>query len=262
VWQDEFDGDELDPQRWSPRGRGRQPGRVGVLSPQASRLTGDGFLVLESSYQDGELLTAMIGTQDTFTAAHGWFEARIRFQRQPGHHGAFWLQAHPALSRGGAARGSEVDIIEYFGDRGTRQDLLQAVYPSGTTNTGTFTAEQGAQFFPLTEMVRTAHETPATDFHTYAVEWTPTGYRFYVDGRLTASTRAGRSDAPAYVVLSLVSSAWENPRLDESRLPDSMTVDYVRVFAPGDAARAAGAWSATIRRSTSLAPAMSPTPDR
>jgi hypothetical protein len=46
-----------------------------------------------------------------------------------------------------------------------------------------------------------------------------------------SSTRKGVSHQPAYLVLGLLTSHWEVEWLDRTKLPDSMTVDYVRIYA-------------------------------
>ena len=68
------------------------------------------------------------------------------------------------------------------------------------------------------------------DFHVYGLVWTAEAYVFLVDGRETFRTSEGVSHQPAYAVLSLFTADWEVGRLDRAALPDSMIVDYVRVY--------------------------------
>lgn len=218
VWNDEFEGEVLDASRWDYRYLGERHGTV--VSRDSVRLDGQGHLVLTTFMRDGLLHVGMVGTQRTFQARYGYFEARIRFQSLQGHHGAFWLQS-PAYGRyrdePGRA-GAEIDVIEYFGagreDGGGGMRVYWNPYPS---------PRSAGRTIPLWD----AHQR----FRVYALHWTEHGYRFYVDGELRFETAQGLSHACEYLVLSLLSSPWERGRLRPAALPDAMTVDYVRVYA-------------------------------
>lgn len=218
VWSDEFEGAELDARKWEYRQPGNREGTL--VAKQAVRLDGQGHLVLTTSESDGVLRVGMVGTQATYQARYGYFEARIRFQKLQGHHGAFWLQS-PAYGRhvdDPGRSGAEIDVIEYFGarrwDGGGAVHVYWNPYPTPKS--------AGRRVF-----IPDAHER----FRVYALQWTPAEYRFFVDGALVFSTREGLSHACQYVILSLLSSPWERARLPRAALPDSMFVDYVRVYA-------------------------------
>ena len=222
VWNDEFEGAALDPGKWEYRYLGPREGTV--VSRESVRLDGKGRLVLTTFMRDATLHVGMVGTQRTFQARYGYFEARMRFQKLQGHHGAFWLQS-PRYGKhldDPGRSGAEVDIIEFFGtgrrDSGTSINIHWNPYPNPTS--------AGSKVD-----VARAHE----DFHVYAVHWTEAGYRFFVDGKPVYATREGLSHTCQYLVLSLLSTPWERPRMPIFRLPDSMEVDYVRVYA--DASR-------------------------
>jgi beta-glucanase (GH16 family) len=225
LWSDEFAKPGLDGGKWSHRNPGSEPRRAGFNTPSAISVAGDGYLRLTSSVSNGRLETGMIGTQGKFERAFGYFEARIRFQREPGHHGAFWLQASP-----GDGSGSEIDVAEYFGARSNLRDFMQAVYPTGSTNIGVLDPSSSVRFFPDLGGILSPGAALHDSFHIFGVEWTSTGYRFFVDGKLTGSMSRGLAERKGYIVLSLISSDWENPELDVRRLPDAMVVDWVRVY--------------------------------
>lgn len=218
VWSDEFEARELDLQKWEYRQPGERQGTL--VSKQAVRLDGAGHLVLTTSTREGMLHVGMVGTQRTFQARYGYFEARIRFQKLQGHHGAFWLQSplHGKYVDDPARAGAEIDVIEYFGarrwDGGGAVNVYWNPYPRPKS--------AGRRLG-----VPDAHER----FHVYALHWTAGGYEFFLDGKPVYSTREGLSHACQYLILSLLSSPWERARLPLAALPDSMTVDYVRVYA-------------------------------
>ena len=77
------------------------------------------------------------------------------------------------------------------------------------------------------------------DFHVFAVEWEPKAIRWYVDGKqyhavTPASLPAGAKwvyDHPFYILLNLaVGGEWPGYPDATSKFPQTMTVDYVRVY--------------------------------
>ena len=79
----------------------------------------------------------------------------------------------------------------------------------------------------------------AGDFHTFAVEWKPDGLQFYADGRLyhsltPATLPAGKRwvfNQPFYILLNLaVGGAWPGYPDATTVFPQTMTIDYVRVY--------------------------------
>jgi beta-glucanase (GH16 family) len=223
VFSDEFDGAALDMAKWEHRQLGDREGTQ--VSKDSVALDGKGNLVLSTMLQNGLLHVGMIGTQRTFQARYGFFEARIRFQRLQGHHGAFWLQS-PLYGKhldDPGRSGAEIDVIEYFGsgrsDGGAAVNVYWNPYPK-----------------PKNARMQLAVARPHEEFHVYAVHWTAQGYEFLVDGKPVFSTKEGLSHACQYMILSLLSSPWERRRLPVAALPDAMRVDYVRVYAdPGRA---------------------------
>jgi hypothetical protein len=64
----------------------------------------------------------------------------------------------------------------------------------------------------------------------FTLQWTPRSYEFRVDGRPHWHTTEGVSGVEEYLILSLLTSDYELPRLDRSKLPSRMYVDWVRVW--------------------------------
>jgi beta-glucanase (GH16 family) len=81
------------------------------------------------------------------------------------------------------------------------------------------------------------------DYHVFALEWEPRAIRFYVDGALYETQTpdnvpAGQRwvfDHPFYLVLNVaVGGYWPGNPDGTTRFPESMLVDYVRVYRLGD----------------------------
>jgi len=215
VWRDEFDGPRLDATKWSHRGLGPRKGGVNVA--EAVTLDGQGHLVLTTSKVGEKYHTGMIGTQGKLERALGYFECRVKLQRQLGHWSAFWLQS-PKLGKvlGDTKRsGTEIDIFEYLSRRGeTIQHTLHwDGYGKAHKSSG-----------------KTPRVTGLTKgWHTVGLEWTKDEYVFYVDGKVTWRTRQAVSHTPQYIILSLEVGSWAG-KIADATLPDRVLFDYVRVY--------------------------------
>jgi beta-glucanase (GH16 family) len=111
VWHDEFNGDKLDESKWTYRPDGKRKG--GWWSRKAISLDGDGHLVI-TTFMDGDKPTdGCITTQGKFEHAFGYYVARAKFQKEPGHWSAFWITG-PGVSKvgNGGRDGTEIDIME------------------------------------------------------------------------------------------------------------------------------------------------------
>lgn len=228
AWHDEFDGTQLDPAKWSHYAPG--PRRDAVNVPEAVTLDGQGHLVITTSRVEvpdeksagkkrTEYHTGMITTRDTYQTRYGYFEARIQFQREIGHWSAFWIQTPTMANPVGdpATAGVEIDIIEY---------LRNGDYPTKAQHTihwDVRTPQQKRDFAaPIIPAI-------AEGFHAYACEWTPDVLIFYVDGRETWRTTKAVPRREEYMILSLEVGKWADD-IAKANLPDSMMVDWVRVY--------------------------------
>ena len=73
-------------------------------------------------------LNGHISTQSAFDFQYGVAAARIRFQRQRGQHGAFWMQPRGLLETGPTPWGAEIDVVEWYGAARGRERMLSAVH--------------------------------------------------------------------------------------------------------------------------------------
>ena len=69
------------------------------------------------------------------------------------------------------------------------------------------------------------------NYHVFSVEWTPTEYVFRINGHEVWRTDDGVSHHPEFLILSMLSSDFELPRLGH-RQDDVQTasVDWVKVW--------------------------------
>jgi beta-glucanase (GH16 family) len=140
--------------------------------------------------------SGMIDTRDKFEHPHGtWvFEAKI-CNSWP----AIWLlrrdRKEPGYER--VQITPEVDIVEIC------KGYLRHTVHYGYSNTVYKTHEKGSDIFKCDNL-----------FHTYAVVMSPKGYKFYVDGILTASLKSKHPDftsyAPCYLIINNAASKPNN----------------------------------------------------
>jgi beta-glucanase (GH16 family) len=222
IWSDEFDGATLNGSKWASRGLGQRRG--GVISDDCSFVDGKGHLIIETRREGNELQSGMIATHKSFLHKFGYFEARMKFPVYGAQNSGFWLQS-PANAAGGGdpvSAGVEVDIIEFYRGR-----------HGGSANNALHWGGYGENHH--NEHHRYVFDDAAT-WHTYGLLWTSSEYKFFTDGKETWSTTKAVSNVPQYMILSTVIGQ-RSKALENAPLPDRFQVDYVRVYAPNDAAQ-------------------------
>lgn len=214
VWQDEFNGNVLDESKWNRLGDWKR--RDGFWVKEDAYLSGKGTLVLRTR-KDGDRYTCgAVNTQGKFERAFGFYVARCKAPRQPGHWPAFWMMSGGVGKIGDAGRdGTEIDIMEMpWRDGKVTFNLHWDGYGKEHQSAGTNTVIPALM----------------EGFHEYALLWMPEEYVFYVDGKEVWRTRAGGvSQVPEYLKLTEEIGTWGGD-IRKAALPDTFEVDYVRVF--------------------------------
>ena len=188
VWEDQFNGDALDTKKWEVRGVG--PRALGFVSPEAVKVE-SGYLKLSAFKKDGRILLGAVGTQDHFMTKYGFFECRAQLQKSTGIWAAFWIQS-TEISKGEdpSIYGAEIDIMEFFKKLGTdivSHNVHWAYGPHQMTTHGMQSYRAGV----------------SEGFHTFALEWTPEKYVFFIDGYKYYEVATGVSHIAEYMILSM-----------------------------------------------------------
>jgi beta-glucanase (GH16 family) len=235
-FSDEFSGRSLNRRKWDYRALGvreRLSGRSTAESARQSVGVGNGTLRLSVRRMPGErgvFRNGHIGTQGKYAFRYGIAAARIKFPRGQGQHGSFWMQptaGHDVPGRP-ARSGAEIDVAEFFGAGYRGGGLAHFVWWLGK---GGEMIKHGDVRPQATAMLR-RRDAWWKNYHVFSVEWTPRRYVFRVDGRETWRTNRGVSRVQEFLILSLLTSEWELPKLNLSSLPTTMNVDWVRVWKP------------------------------
>jgi beta-glucanase (GH16 family) len=214
VWEDQFDGTALDSSKWEVRGTG--PRALGFVSPDAVKVE-NGYLKLSALKKDGRILIGAVGTQGRYMTRYGYFECRVQLQKSPGIWAAFWIQS-PDIAKGEdpASYGAEIDIMEFFKKLGpdiVSHNVHWAYGPHQKTTHGMQSYRKGV----------------SDGFHTFAVEWTPAKYAFFVDGYKYYEVTTGISQIEEYLILSMEIPS-DPKEISNAVFPDVFTVDYVKVY--------------------------------
>jgi beta-glucanase (GH16 family) len=239
VWSDEFNGpngSQLDSSKWTAvedgSGFGNNELEYYTARPTNVRVQ-DGNLILtalKESYsgKQGEhaYTSGRIESRGKFSFKYGRIEARAKLPHGQGIWPAFWMLGSDFATAGWPNCG-EVDIMENVGQEPDKihGSLHGPGYSGATPLSGIYSLPNNARF--------------SDDYHVFGIEWQPKEIRFYVDGRLFETQKA--SDLPAgkrwvfdhpfYVVLNVaVGGYWPGAPDATTRFPQSMLVDYVRVY--------------------------------
>jgi beta-glucanase (GH16 family) len=231
---DEFSGSALNTSLWSYR-EGRAASRTRSKNDRRAVSVGGGTVQLhvlkDPAAPGSRYLNGQISTEGHYALTYGVASARVRFQVGRGQHGSFWMQSPTYGSHPGRAdlSGAEIDVAEFFGQGYPQGGLASFNYyvdrHRKNVKTGGVWARAGS-LIP-------ARDTWWNSYHVFSVKWTPSSYTFYVDGRLLFTTNRGVSKVNEYLVLSLLTSDWELPKLDRRRLPSTMSVDWVKAWQTG-----------------------------
>ena len=235
VWNDEFDDPTLtmpDESKWWYETA--EPGWVnnelqtyvaGKIGDIVTADVSDGTLKIRAIKSGSRVYSARVNTKENWT--YGYFEARLKLPEGKGTWPAFWMM--PSVWSGWP-EGGEIDIMEHVGCVPTEV--------SSSIHCKAYYHAVGTQKTAARKIAGVMDE-----FHIYALEWTPEYIKSFVDGEQLFYYNPddypqGRNaetwpfNKPFELKLNL---AWGGDwggmyGVDESCLPATYEIDYVRVF--------------------------------
>lgn len=237
VWNDEFDGATINPEKWSHEVNA-QGGGNNELQYYTSRSENsyieNGSLVIQALKEhytgpEGtrEYTSARLRTYRKGDWKYGRFDIKAKLPYSKGIWPAIWMM--PSESKyGGWAASGEIDIMELIGhepDKVYGTLHYGGGWPNNVSSGKFYTLPQG---------------TFADDFHLFTIEWDTTQFRWYVDGIFYQSqsqwhTSSAPYPAPFdqyfYLILNVaVGGNWPGNPDNTTIFPQKMIIDYVRVF--------------------------------
>lgn len=187
----------------------------------------------EPSETTGGYTSGRLKTQGRFSVRYGKIEARVKLPYGPGIWPAFWILGENILAAGWPNCG-EIDIMENIG---TEPSIVH-----GTVHGPGYSGGKG-----VTAQAAVRGKGKLSDrFHVFAVAWSSESIIFYLDRKLyarvtRASIPAGTPwafDQPFFLLLNLaVGGDWPGKPDSATRFPQTMLVDWVRVWKPVEPGR-------------------------
>jgi beta-glucanase (GH16 family) len=230
VFEDEFNGTELNTDVWEYRGSGP---RRGGFNGESQVKVENGNMILSGEYlTDGEYgegwYTGMVKLRERY--CKGYFEIRCIVNNDSGFWSAFWIQADSpytaSVSKGGVG-GAEIDIFESmsYDNAVGKNSVCQTIHCAGVDGVQEgFQSERLGYFYGSN-----IYE----EYNTYGLEWTEDEYIFYINGVETRRSSFGNgvSQVPEDVIVSLeIPEGDKLSGIDKETYQTDFIVDYVRIY--------------------------------
>lgn len=177
----------------------------------------------QEAFENSQYTSARLLTKDLFEQQYGRFEARIRLPYGQGIWPAFWMLGADIDENPWPGAG-EIDIMEYRGQNPTV--LIGSVHGPGYSGGQAISKEYVLE-----------NDRFDTGFHVFGIEWGPEYINYYVDdvlyNQITPEDVTGTwvFNKPFYILMNLaVGGTFVGSPNAETQFPQSMIVDYVRVY--------------------------------
>jgi hypothetical protein len=222
AWQDDFD--TLDSSAWQLQTFTWDGNQAQFSAQNASVSNGVLTIALTAAPSGSEKPYLGVEMRSTKTLTFGKVSARMRFAKGSGVVSGLVLFHTPFPN----CDWNEIDI-EHLGKSSNSSQLNAMVYtgtpdPSCTTSVTPTQDPQVADLGFNTE----------TDFHSYDIEWTPAGVRYFADGVLLRTWTANIAllKLPANILLTIWASGsadWAGA-LTSTSAPTNAEVDWIKVY--------------------------------
>lgn len=231
VWNDEFDGQNINPNKWgweiNGDGGGNNELQYYTGLPTNSFID-SGKLILRAikeNYNGKEYTSARLRTLNKGDWLYGRIEVSAKVPTGIGTWPAIWMLP-TELEYGGWPASGEIDIMEHVG--------YDPNVIHGSVHTLAYNHTIGTQ-----KTAKLSIPTATTAFHTYAIEWFADHIDFYIDkikyytfNNENSGYQKWPFDMRFHLILNLaVGGNWGGVQgIDDNAFPAQMEVDYVRVY--------------------------------
>jgi beta-glucanase (GH16 family)/glycerophosphoryl diester phosphodiesterase len=233
VWSDEFDYTGLpDNNKWSydvgGHGWGNNEKQYYTKEDTSNALVKNGVLSIVAKKEikdNNEYTSARLLTKGKADWKYGRIEINAKLPAGRGLWPAGWM-LNSNIDKTSWPEGGEIDIMEHIGSN------KDSVY--GTVHTGAYNHVKGTQ-----KGTEAFIKNPYTQFHTFAIEWSPEKIDFLLDGdkyysfsNEHLSSQEWPFDQPFFIILNLaIGGGFGGQKgIDDSVFPAVYQVDYVRVY--------------------------------
>jgi beta-glucanase (GH16 family) len=178
---------------------------------------------IKESFQGSQYTSARIVTKGLVERRYGRFEARIQLPWGRGLWPAFWMLG-ANIDEVDWPQCGEIDIMEYVGQKPT--EIHGSVHGPGYS---------GGE--AITKAYELENDRFDTGFHIFGIEWGKDYINYYVDdvlyNQITPEDVTGEwvFDQPFYIIMNVaVGGTFVGPPSDQTTFPQTMLVDYVRIY--------------------------------
>jgi len=172
----------------------------------------------KESYNGSDYTSACITTENKYNFKYGKVEARIKLPRGQGMWPAFWMLGQN-IQQVGWPQCGEVDIMEQINDESKNH---------GTMHWDNDGHKKYGSTIPC----------DVQQYHVYSIEWNENAITWFLDGTKywegnikDSINSTGEFHKPFYLMLNLaIGGSWPGSPDATTLFPDTMSVDYVRVY--------------------------------
>jgi beta-glucanase (GH16 family) len=224
-WHDDFDGTNLDASKWNIS-TGYNANNNELEDYSASDVyVANGYLVLKSeaitSNGQTTYTSGKVTSYGKFDQLYGWFEWNGQIPSGQGLWPAYWMLNYVTWP-------PEMDVMETIGTETycNTMSLHWGPLPDGCTAPEDCGHTENSQYCGGADY--------SAGFHTYAVDWEPSGSSFYIDGvRREVTGYLGNCTNTMYLIMNTaVGGNWPGSPNSSTPFPSYNLVDYVHVFQP------------------------------
>lgn len=232
VWRDEFNGNSLNMADWrfemGAGGWGNQ--ELQYYTDRSENLqVSNGYLIIEAreeAFNGAPYTSARIITLGKQSFTHGRVDIRAILPEGQGIWPALWMLGESITTIGWPACG-EIDIMELVGHEPETVHGTAHWGPQGQT----FSINKGEPYS------LTGGQKFSDEYHVFSIIWEPNSIKWYVDDNhyftLTNADVNGAYpfDADFFFIFNIaVGGKWPGSPDATTQFPQTMTVDYVRIF--------------------------------
>jgi len=250
TFDEEFDGPTLDYKKWNIYGNNPWDKRTHFSKDNLILKDGKAILLYEkkTGFQNDDpnnketgrtdYASGFLNTYGKWTQRYGYFESRMKLPTAPGLWPAFWLMPDRGINTPPNPQwgiradrdttkngGMEFDIMEFLSGWGIYRFNVACHW------------DGYGKAHKAVGSVCTYVHADKEGFITVGLLWTPGTAVVYNNGREVFRWENPRvANVQEYIMYDLVSGGWDNLPLDNAKLPDGLTIDYVRVWQRKDLA--------------------------
>lgn len=227
IFYDDFTSTSLDLSKWTHRSLGI---RNNCINTDRSVSVNNGILKITTFSENSSGVIknycGMISTQNSFLNTYGYWETSIRLNRVEGVQNAFWIQS-PTMGSDVSnpqKSGLEFDVFEHLAEAQSNE-YDHAIHWNG------YQTDHKSWVVKRTNNILTDGK-----FHTFGFSWTPSGYKFYIDG-VEQNNLSGLNNVPISIAKEYIILSSEVPRNypsigfgDINISKAIFEIDYVKVY--------------------------------